>query len=37
MIAASWLTAARFDDVSDVVGGHGAWAQMQIVDAVSAR
>jgi rhodanese-related sulfurtransferase len=37
MIAASWLTAAGFDDVSDLMGGYGAWAQMQVLDAVSAR
>ncbi len=35
MIAASCLTAAGFADVSDLVGGYSAWAQMQVLDAVA--
>jgi hydroxyacylglutathione hydrolase len=37
MIAASWLTANGFADVSDLVGGYGAWAQSQLLTAVAAR
>lgn len=36
MIAASWLTAAGFVDVSDLLGGYGAWAAIQVPDAVHA-
>jgi hydroxyacylglutathione hydrolase len=37
MIAASWLTAAGFPDVSDLLGGYDAWAAMRVADAVPAR
>jgi rhodanese-related sulfurtransferase len=36
MIAASWLAANGFADVSDLVGGYGAWAQMQGRGAMTA-
>ncbi len=36
MIAASWLTAAGFVDVSDLLGGYGAWAAMPLLDAIPA-
>jgi len=34
MIAASWLANAGFVDVSDLLGGYAAWAQMQVLDTV---
>ncbi|OBI41717.1 sulfurtransferase [Mycobacterium kyorinense] len=37
MIAASWLTAAGFGDVSDLVGGYGAWAALPASEPVAAR
>jgi hydroxyacylglutathione hydrolase len=36
MIAASWLMAVGFVDVSDLLGGYGAWATMQVRGTVAA-
>jgi hydroxyacylglutathione hydrolase len=37
MIAASWLAANGFADVSDLAGGYGVWSQAPVLDAVAAR
>ena len=37
IIAASWLAANGFADVSDLLGGYGAWEKAQLPHAVAAR